>query len=249
MTHKKHAENHEEKPKPAEGKDSSEHSAAGAVIHGDAQQKEFSAAHENSHARDKSPSHLHLPTPGNNFKIVGEEHATDRSGKDRKSPPNIRSVTEKELEVKASGGDQYAAFFLKERKNIIDNLPAGEERERALARIQSSADKMFGQKVKESNLKSTQDSEREESTDKFSEKSDDNKDATLDKKSLMSTKEMKVLGEEVQVASLANITRGKIWAWTDRRRRPTKRKKDELDLMRILEAYPELRHMMPQEIR
>jgi len=62
------------------------------------------------------------------------------------------------------------------------------------------------------------------------------------------TKLMKVLGEQVPVASLANITRGKIWAWSDKARRPTKRKKDELDLMRILEGYPELRPMMPSEI-
>jgi hypothetical protein len=59
---------------------------------------------------------------------------------------------------------------------------------------------------------------------------------------------MEVLSEHVPVASLVNITRGKIWAWTDPSRRPTKRKKDELDLMRILEAYPELRSSMPEEI-
>ncbi|HXD32028.1 MAG TPA: hypothetical protein VN643_12980 [Pyrinomonadaceae bacterium] len=59
---------------------------------------------------------------------------------------------------------------------------------------------------------------------------------------------MEVLGEQVPVASLANIIQGKIWAWSDRKRRPTKRKKDELDLMRILEAYPEFRGSMPEEI-
>ena len=58
----------------------------------------------------------------------------------------------------------------------------------------------------------------------------------------------KVLGELVPVASLSNIVRGKIWAWRDEKRRPTKRKKDELDLMRILESYPELRGSMPPEI-
>ena len=57
-----------------------------------------------------------------------------------------------------------------------------------------------------------------------------------------------VLGERVPVASLSNIVRGKIWAWSDDKRRPTKRKKDELDLMRILESYPELRGIMPPEI-
>jgi hypothetical protein len=58
-----------------------------------------------------------------------------------------------------------------------------------------------------------------------------------------------VLGQSVPVASLANVVRGKIWAWSDERRRFSKRKKDELDLIRILESYPELRHTMPQEIK
>jgi hypothetical protein len=57
-----------------------------------------------------------------------------------------------------------------------------------------------------------------------------------------------VLGEDVPVASLRNVVRGKIWAWRDEKRRPTKRKKDELDLMRLLETYAELRDMMPSEI-
>jgi hypothetical protein len=62
------------------------------------------------------------------------------------------------------------------------------------------------------------------------------------------TQTREVLGEQVPVASMANVVRGKIWAWSDENRRPTKRKKDELDLMRILETYPEMRALMPQEI-
>ena len=58
-----------------------------------------------------------------------------------------------------------------------------------------------------------------------------------------------VLGRRVPVASLPNVVRGKIWAWNDERRRVSKRKKDELDLIRMLEAYPELRSTMPQEIK
>jgi len=65
---------------------------------------------------------------------------------------------------------------------------------------------------------------------------------------LTETRLMNVLGEQVHVASLADIVRGKIWAWQDETRRPTKRKKDELDLMRLLETYPELRGSMPEEI-
>ena len=60
---------------------------------------------------------------------------------------------------------------------------------------------------------------------------------------------LEVLGERVPVASLDDVVRGKIWAWTDQKRRATKRKKDELDLMRILEAYPETRNSMPDAIR
>ena len=58
-----------------------------------------------------------------------------------------------------------------------------------------------------------------------------------------------VLGQRVPVASLVNVVRGKIWAWSDARRRVSKRKKDELDLIRILETYPELSNSMPDEIR
>ena len=57
-----------------------------------------------------------------------------------------------------------------------------------------------------------------------------------------------VLGQQVPVASLTNVVRGKVWAWGDGGRRLSKRKKDELDLIRILETYPESRDLMPAEI-
>ena len=57
-----------------------------------------------------------------------------------------------------------------------------------------------------------------------------------------------VLGEDVPVASLENIVKGKVWAWNDPRRRLSERKKDELDLIRIGEKYPELRELMPRVI-
>ena len=60
---------------------------------------------------------------------------------------------------------------------------------------------------------------------------------------------VEVLGQQVPVASLPDVVRGKIWAWSDEKRRATKLKKDELDLMRILEAYPETRESMPEEIK
>jgi hypothetical protein len=47
---------------------------------------------------------------------------------------------------------------------------------------------------------------------------------------------------------LKDIVQGKVWAWSDQQRRLSKRKKDELDLIRIGEAYPELREKLPAEI-
>ena len=57
-----------------------------------------------------------------------------------------------------------------------------------------------------------------------------------------------VLGVTVPVAALDDLVQGKIWAWQDKERRLTKRKKDELDLIRIAEAYPHLAATMPAEI-
>ena len=57
-----------------------------------------------------------------------------------------------------------------------------------------------------------------------------------------------VLGNLIPIARLEDIMQGKIWAWKDPERRSTKRKKDELDLMRIAEAFPKLRPELPREI-
>ncbi|SRR6266404_5162236 len=65
---------------------------------------------------------------------------------------------------------------------------------------------------------------------------------------LSNTTLYQVLGQKVPVASLENVVRGKMWAWDDESRRLSKRKKDELDLIRIAEKYPELRGMMPPTI-
>ncbi len=57
-----------------------------------------------------------------------------------------------------------------------------------------------------------------------------------------------VLGQLIPVARLEDIVQGKVWAWSDAESRTTKRKKDELDLLRIAEAFPNLRAVMPPEI-
>ena len=61
--------------------------------------------------------------------------------------------------------------------------------------------------------------------------------------------EFTVLGETVVVASLEDVFQGKLWAWSDSSRRLTKRKKDELDLLRLAETYPSLRAGLPPELR
>jgi hypothetical protein len=58
-----------------------------------------------------------------------------------------------------------------------------------------------------------------------------------------------VLGVHVRVACLEDIARGKLWAYGDPRRRLSKRKKDELDLIRLAEAYPDLRSMYTPELQ
>ncbi len=57
--------------------------------------------------------------------------------------------------------------------------------------------------------------------------------------------EAEVLGVRVRVASLADVTQGKLWAYGDPQRRLSKRKKDELDLIRLAEAHPELKSAYP----
>jgi hypothetical protein len=65
---------------------------------------------------------------------------------------------------------------------------------------------------------------------------------------LANLSEREVLGFRIPVASLEDIIRGKVWAWQDTARQLSKRKKDELDLIRIGEAYPQMRTLIPAEI-
>ncbi len=61
--------------------------------------------------------------------------------------------------------------------------------------------------------------------------------------------EAEVLGRTLPVASLDDVFQGKLWAWTDPERRPLKRRKDELDLLRLAEAWPELAAELPESLR
>jgi hypothetical protein len=58
-----------------------------------------------------------------------------------------------------------------------------------------------------------------------------------------------LLGNPVKIACLEHVTRGKLWAYGNPRRRLSKRKKDELDLIRLAERYPELKSVYAGELR
>ena len=57
-----------------------------------------------------------------------------------------------------------------------------------------------------------------------------------------------VLGVSLPVASLEDVLRGKIWAVQDVERRSSKRQKDLADIARIIESYPNLRGIVPDDV-
>lgn len=62
------------------------------------------------------------------------------------------------------------------------------------------------------------------------------------------SKEAQVLGVRTKIACLEDVAHGKLWAYSDPQRRLSKRKKDELDLIRLAEAYPELKSFYPKDL-
>jgi hypothetical protein len=51
------------------------------------------------------------------------------------------------------------------------------------------------------------------------------------------------------VAAIEDVLQGKIWAYQDERRRPSKRQKDLADIARLAEARPDLEPRLSEEIR
>jgi NAD(P)H-dependent FMN reductase len=48
---------------------------------------------------------------------------------------------------------------------------------------------------------------------------------------------------------LQTLPQGKLWAYSDPQRRLSKRKKDELDLIRLAETHPELNSAYPSALK
>jgi hypothetical protein len=62
------------------------------------------------------------------------------------------------------------------------------------------------------------------------------------------SRERDVLGLRLPVAAVESVMQGKVWAALDPQRRASKRQKDLADIARLLEAYPELRPVVPAEL-
>lgn len=60
--------------------------------------------------------------------------------------------------------------------------------------------------------------------------------------------EKDVMGYNMKVATVEDILRGKIWAYSDKQRRNSKRQKDLADIFRIIEEYPELKKLIPDSM-
>jgi hypothetical protein len=58
-----------------------------------------------------------------------------------------------------------------------------------------------------------------------------------------------VLGYEMMVATMEDVLKGKLWAYTDETRRKSKRQKDLADIARLVENYPDLLTHLPDAVR
>ena len=58
-----------------------------------------------------------------------------------------------------------------------------------------------------------------------------------------------IFGIDVPVAALSDVVQGKLWAWSDSSRRASKHSKDETDLIRLGEVYPEVLATLPAELQ
>ncbi len=57
-----------------------------------------------------------------------------------------------------------------------------------------------------------------------------------------------VLGYKMNVASVEDVLQGKVWAYSDEKRRMSKRQKDLADIIRLIEAYPSFEQLIPSVI-
>jgi len=58
----------------------------------------------------------------------------------------------------------------------------------------------------------------------------------------------KILGYPMQVATIEDVFKGKVWAYMDKSRRLSKKAKDLVDIIRLIEVSPPLRERLPAKI-
>jgi hypothetical protein len=58
-----------------------------------------------------------------------------------------------------------------------------------------------------------------------------------------------VLGYKMRVAALEDVIQGKLWDYSDRTRRQSKRQKDLADIVRLVETHPALKRRLPPEMK
>ena len=58
-----------------------------------------------------------------------------------------------------------------------------------------------------------------------------------------------IMGYKMKVATVEDVLQGKIWAYSAEERRKSKRQKDLADIFRLVEAYPNLRNLLPESIK
>lgn len=58
----------------------------------------------------------------------------------------------------------------------------------------------------------------------------------------------KVLDKPMRVACLEDVIKGKLWAYSDEKRRMSKRQKDLADIYRLVESYPKLKKLLPKKL-
>jgi len=58
-----------------------------------------------------------------------------------------------------------------------------------------------------------------------------------------------VMGSDMKIAAIEDILQGKIWAYSDQKKRKSKRQKDLADIFRLVEAYPNLHDLLPDSIK
>lgn len=63
------------------------------------------------------------------------------------------------------------------------------------------------------------------------------------------SKKKSVMGYKMPVAAVEDVFKGKVLAYSDKARRESKRQKDLADIVRLIEAKPEIASLLPEQLK